>query len=580
MSSSNAISKKTGWSAKIIALTVILLLVALILVATLCCFVFINELPSFNYEVILPNGGNILLVSLEITNPLLSKTREVSLLIGDKQIDILACVNASGQPSGNPLLEDGVFYIRTGRGSKTYLTYSVEVSTSGKHGYRGQISSDYAMFDGEQALLLPADSYTYNPGKYKTVLMSEISFGFDMPDGWEQITPREPIKNPLWADIYAITQDAFVFGIFDELPVSSQGLKAYVLSGGAESASSDVLTGFDNLYAYYSELFGDTPENFTIVALPKPDDEIPQVIGGAGRSSVAASFDADSLRDWELMSHRLFHAFFDTAAPYPTFRMDTNTWFYEGLASYYENQSLDALPDSLKSRLNVDVNRQLALLFDRYLYMRIKEPTVYGFPPMREDSLTIEAQIEFLHYTVAPLLVKLLEDKAIEKGAQPNSALRYCVDNGASLDERFVSFEAAINLLGEDDAGTYIESYLLSIEVPPLWYLEPYQPSDEEVLAALNDIESILGSWFLVNDDTYYIDTVTYDQLQNAIENSASRLTSFVSTRTSVLLKNYCAPLYALLNDYYYRAKQKGLDFDDPELRRKMFYDEIYAGES
>ena len=31
--------------------------------------------------------------------------------------------------------------------------------------------------------------------------------------------------------------------------------------------------------------------------------------------------------------------------------------------------------------------------------------------------------------------------------------------------------------------------------------------------------------------------------------------------------------LYALLNDYFYSAKQKGISYDDPDLRKKMFAD-------
>ena len=551
---------------------------AVLAIALLACFMFFDELPRFNYKVIIPNDGNILLVTLEIHNPVFSKTGAVSLLIGDKPIEVYACTNASGQPTGNPLLEEGVFYISTGRGSRTYLTYTAEVAVLGKHGNRGNIASNYAMFDGEQALLLPTDNYIYLPGTDQNTLLGEISFEFDLPYGWEQITPRDTIKNPHWADIYAITQDAFVFGEFNELPNMAPGLKAFALTG-TDAYSQDVLDGFNNLYAFYAELFGSSPNLYTIALLPEPDADTPQVIGGAGSGSVAASFDSGLTRDWELLSHRMFHAFFDSAAPYSTFHMPSNLWFYEGFATYYENMSMDTLPDSLKTRLDINVNRQFATLFNQYLYMRIKDPMVFGFPPMREEDLALEAQVEFLHYTAAPLLVKHLEALAQEKGMPADSALRFCVENGLSLDERFVSFETAIDLLGEEDAGKYVESYLLSLEVPPLWGLQPYQPSDEDILAALNSIEEVIGSYFLMYDETYHIDRVTYEQLQTAVKNLSSRRASFVTAATASLLSAYCQPVYALLNDYYYRARQKGISYDDIDLRRKMFAeetDEIY----
>ena len=544
--------------------------VAVVAIALLACFLFIDKLPRFKYNVFVPDTDNALLVTLEIQNPLFSKTDVVSLLVGDKQIEIYACEDASNQPTGDPLLDEGVLYIATGRGSVTYLTYLAEVATPGKHGNRGGISNNYAVFDGEQALLLPVSCYTYKPGMDQIPLIGEIGFAFDLPDGWEQVTPRETVKNPLWADIYAVIQDAFVFGEFEKVPDTVPGLDTFALSG-SDSVNQDTLNGFNSLYEYYAGLFGDAPNLYSIIALPKPGAGAPQIIGGAGMGSVAASFDPDSPRDWQLLSHRMFHAFFDSIAPAASFQMPTNLWFYEGLATYYEIMSMDALPESLKMRLDIDVNRHMALLFDKYLYMRIKDPMTFGFPPMMEEEITSNGEIEFLHYTIAPLLVKLLEDSARKKGVESDAALKFCVNNSRSFDERFVAFEAAIELLGEDDAGDYIESYLLRIGVPPLWDLKLFQPSDEVILAELNDIEQVLGSWFQKEKEDYHIDIVTYSQLQEMIENIDERRVLFLTVEASITLEDYCPALYALLNDYFYRAKLKDISYDDPDLRHKMF---------
>jgi len=558
-------NKTKLWRAVVVAAVVAILAASL-----LACFIFIDKLPEYNYYVTVPDTGSILIVTLEISNPLFSKTDAVMLYLGDKNMVIAACVNASGKSTGDPLLDEGVLFIKTARGSTTYLTYTAEVAMPGKHGSRGYIDSNYAVFDGEQALLLPVDTYTYKPGADRLPLIGKIGFDFYLPDGWEQVTSRETVENPRWSDIYAVTQDAFVFGKFVKIPDTAPGLEAYSLSG-ADEVSLDTLDGFNSLYAYYSQLFGDAPKSYSIVALPKSGADAPQVIGGAGRGSVAASFDPDSPRDWRLLSHRMFHAFFDTAAPYASFHMPSNTWFYEGMATYYENVSMDALPDPLRQRLDINVNREMALLFNSYLYLRIKDPMRFGFPPMIEDDLTAEGAIEFLHYTAAPMLVKLLEDSARDSGNPPDSVLKFCLGNGELFDDRFVSFEAALALLSEEDAETYCTSYLLAMEVPPLWYLKPYQPSDEAVLAGLNDIEYVIGSWFKNVDESYHIDTVTDDQLKDAMENIDERRVLFLTVEVSIILEDYCPPLYALLNDYYYRAKELGISYDDPEIRAKVF---------
>ena len=566
--------ENSGKRAKNIKRTVLILaLAAALATALLACFIFIDQLPRFSYSIVVPDTGSALIVTLEITNPVFSKTKEAMLLLGDKEVIIVACANAAGRPTGDPLLDSGVLYIQTRRGSKTYLTYTAEVATPGKHGNRGGISDNYAVFDGEQALLLPVGFYNYGPGSDQVIQMGEISFSFILQDGWEQITSRPSVKDPRWADIYAVTQDAFVFGKFTKIPDTATGLEAFVLSD-ADSVSRETLDGFNSLYTYYSKLFGVSPNLYSIVTLPKPGVDTPQIIGGAGVGSVAASFDPDLPRDWQLLSHRMFHAFFDSAAPFASFHMATNTWFYEGMATYYENMSMDALPESLKTKLDVNVNRKMALLFNDYLYMRVKDPTVFGFPPMREEDLAAQGAIEFLHYTTAPLLVKFLEDTAREKGNPPDAVLRFCVDNGSTFDERFVAFDAAMELLGEDAAQEYCETYLLSIGVPPLWDLKQYQPSDEIILDELNNIEYVIGTWFKNNDETYHIYTVTYDQLKKAMENLDEQRALFLSVNTSLKLEDYCLPLYALLNDYFYRAKEKGISYDDPDLRQKMFAEE------
>jgi len=564
--------KKNKKKRKLMHAVIFMIVVAVLAASLLACFIFIDNLPAYTYIVSVPDKGSNLIVTLEISNPLFSKTNAVSLYLGDKDINIAACVNASGKPTGKPMLEEGVLYIETGRASLTYLTYTAEVAMPGKHGSRGNISDNYAVFDGEQALLLPVNTYIYKPGSDRTPLMGKLSFEFYLPDGWDQVTPREPVENPLWSDIYAVTQDAFVFGKFVKVANTVPGLETYTLSG-TDTISTETLDGFNSLYAYYTQLFGSSPSPYNIVALPKSDADEMQVIGGAGRGSVAASFDPGSHRDWHLLSHRMFHAFFDTSAPYASFHMPTNTWFYEGLATYYENVSMAALPDSLKAKLDIDVNREMALLFNNYLYMRIKNPMMFGFPPMNEEEIISNGAIEFLHYTAGPVLLKLLEDSSRANGNPPDAILKFCLDNSHLFDERFIAFEAAMELLGEDGAEAYCTSYLLSIEVPPLWYLKQYLPSDEDILAGLNNIEYVLGSWFLNIDETYHIDTVTLDQLQDAMENINDRRVLFLSVETSLTLEDYCPALYALLNDYYYRAKEKGLSFDDPELRSKMFAD-------
>ena len=556
--------------------SVFLIIVAAILSAVvLVCLITVDVPPKLKYNIVVPNTGNSMIVTLEISNTILSKATYIPLLLADKNIKIMSSVDSSDRPK-DVSFRDADVLVPIGRGSKTIVTYSTEVGSLGKHGSRGFIAADYALFEGEQAFLLPSQFYDYTSSQNKPMNIGEISFTFSLPIGWEQITRHNNVMNPHWIDIYSISSDAFVFGKFTAIPDTVTGLKAFVLSSSARSIAAETVEGVNSLYSYYSGLFGSNPDDYRVIMLPKTSPTAFRIIGGAGAGSVAATFNPNELRDWQLLAHRMFHAFFDTAAPNPAFHIEPNLWFYEGLATYYENMSLNAMPTTLKQKVNINVDRQFALLFNRYLYLRIKDPTVYGFPPM-EDVLfsSSEALTEFLHYTAAPLLVKLLEDNARADNGLKDATLKFLLSNGEDFSDRLIAYDTAEKLLGEVSGRKFCTEYLLSVEAPPLWYLESSQPSDKEVLEDLNDFEYTMGTWFKQYDESYIVDTVTGEQLDQAMANININQVSFVSAAIRNRLITYCPPLYALLNDYYYRAKQKGIDFLDRDLRKKVLTREI-----
>ena len=526
-----------------------------------------------------------LTIKMSIAIPLFSKKEAVYLFLGDKNISFRSCTDTWGNAKEVFVSEEGFLTIPVSRGSTYNIVYDVIVSLPAKHGGRGAVTDTYVVFDGDQAFLLPAEFNILSDEGVKNSVR-RINFIFDFPKNWTRIIPFDRVDNPSWMDIYAITKNAFVIGEFNTIISEENGLKVYapamqtaIAAQGVTATQAAAQTqtqiqtmltpvdtsGFLSLYAYYSELFESAPDEFSIVLLPSDS----RIIGGSGTGVVAASFDPDSSKDWQLLSHRMFHAFYDTAAPYINVHAAPNLWLNEGLATYYEKLSMNALNDPLKLRLNADFRTQMALTFSQYLYMRLKEPFQYNFAPMDEDRITSASMTEFLHYTVAPLIVLLFERESVmNHGATPDSLLKYCLD-GDAFEARITALEAALDLLG--DKGTeFCDSYLLGMEIPPLWYLKAYQPSTEEVLEALNYIEELLASWRVSETPDFSADILSVEEL-NELMNAPDRSgVPVLSVETDALVKSFCPELHAIIRDYYRRAQQRGFNLDDAELRFKM----------
>ncbi|MCL2152999.1 MAG: hypothetical protein FWH57_08595 [Oscillospiraceae bacterium] len=570
---------KTANKKRAYIIIVAAILSALVAGLLLVCFFTLDMLPAYTYMVSAPNIGagsvdasdarQIINVKMKIRVPVFSKKDSVYLFLGDKNIAVNSLTDAWGKTKEAFISEEGIITIPVSRGSTTNIDYDVSVSLPAKHGSRGAVTDIYTVFDGDQTFLLPAEFNLLSEEGVRNAV-GRLNFAFDFPNNWEKIIPFTHLSDPGWMDIYSITKNAFVAGEF-YLDYSTQsGLKVYSLEHqAADQQTTSQLTpedmaGFDSLYAYYLELFGSAPEGFNIVLLP-PDR---QIIGGSGTGVVAASFDPNSIKDWQLLSHRMFHAFYDTVAPYINVHVEPNMWLNEGLATYYEKLAMDALPEPLKLRLGADFRSQMALTFSQYLYMRLKEPFQYNFAPMDEERLTSSSMTEFLHYTAAPLIVMLFERESANNGNPPDSLLRYCLDSSA-FEGRVTALEAALDLLGDEGVG-FCDDYLLGMNIPPLWYLEAYQPSSEEVLEALNYIETMLASWRKTEIPEFEADVLSMEELRELLASSDESGIPVLSDETGSLVKSFSPELYAIIKRYYQRAQQMGFDLDDRELRLKM----------
>ncbi|WP_050697174.1 hypothetical protein [Anaeromassilibacillus senegalensis] len=535
--------------------------VLVILLGSVVAFLAVDRGYGMEFTVSAPQDRpHTLEVSLKLRSSLLSRDRQVVLYTGGKEIT-LRTVGGGEIREAEDTLECVL-----GRGKEIQLVYDVTVGAEGKHGRRGAVTEDYCVFDGGQALLLPMEFYADGFPEQEAVV-SRLRVQMDPREGWTAVLPFEELTDLTWMDAYNINNNCFAMGRFVScaLPGQDTGVRVYRVSGEENELSGQTLEGIAALDGYYQGKFSKQDRPYQAILLPAGEGA---VIGGAGAGSVCATFDETSKRDWELLSHRMFHAYFDTAFPTQRFHAAPQLWFYEGLATYYENQSVAALPESVRTVAGIQPETQFAPLFNQYLYIKVKDPALFSFAPMDEARISeSEGRKEFLHYIQAPLVVWLVESLA----GQEDAILRELTaqrDRG----EVFEMEPFLVRVLGNQAGGVY-NNYFQSDALLPLWKLKAPDRTEEQVLQDLNTVEQMLASWMTQQLGQYPCDVLDLETVRRIQNRPEFQDAVFADAETETQIKAYSPAIWSLLKEYALWAQVCGVEFDEPMLRYHLLSD-------
>lgn len=468
------------------------------------------------------------------------------------------------------------FYIETPTDYLEIL-YKVKINTPGKHGFYGHLSNNLISFAGEQILLLPFQVLTCD-SRIASEYVDNIKINYNFSDNYNtsivpfrEIASEIPLSNctsPNWSHIYELMKNSYTFGTFniDEFTTSNSLLKIYV-DNELTHVEKETLNEINKLFIYYTKLFDYKPHNLSIILLRNTEHGI---LGGCGRSIICSSFNKDNLRDWQLLSHRMFHSFMDTALPLSDFHTPPTLWITEGLATYYENMALESLSDSFKNKFNICANKEFKKLFDRYLYTVLKDPYNFSFPPMDEVNISSAGKIEFLHYTQAPLIIKLIEDtysKNNEKDIILNNLLSLDISKDFSLQELFTK-------VLENNLDNFAMNYLFNNQILPMWYLNnDLSENEDEMVRNLNYFEYVLYTWMILEDYYYVQDTLSTYELCSLSNLADKNKISFNSPSIENQVKQYSPTIYSLLKQYALRARVCNVHYSDKYLRYKLLGD-------
>lgn len=554
----------------------LLIFIALIVLGSIGTVMLLDFPYTLRYTVSLSETKpNTLDVVMEVDSPRFFKSKNVAFYTGDKSVTLRSCADEKGRAHPVRQKETAV-ELPLGRAEKAFLTYEVQLASLGKHGYRGYSSENFCAFDGGQAFLLPMEFYQEGYPPNRTVVGS-LSITLKTQSGWTQVIPYTELKNVVWRDAYNLNNNGFFMGRSGSYTLAGEkgGLKIYAAGQDGKSLSGAARDGIATLYDYYAGLFSLSGKPYQVILLPPGGESGASVIGGAGTGSVCSTFDPGSKRDWELLSHRMFHAYFDTVLPAQEFHAAPRLWLYEGLATYYENRSMGKLPPDLQTALGIRPEQQFTSLFNKYLYIRMKEPALFSLTPMEEKEVTESdggsAKIEFLHYIQAPLVVRLTEDLISKRTGTGDTLLSELLkDRGHSGPPS--CRELLSRVLGAEAEGVY-QKYFLSNSLLPLWYLRDSGYPEQRTLADLNDMDYLLATWLAPQTGKIPYEKLDLATVQKIRDRPEWRSAHFSDSRTEQEIRDYSPVIDALLREFALRAKICHVPWDDPSLRYKLLLD-------
>lgn len=491
-------------------------------------------------------------------------------------------VNLEEIKSQEEIFSDANFIYIEGKSDKISFWYSLKIGGLGKHGRLGELNFDLISFMGEQFLMLPVELLALGDSKDSKCKITidftglKESFNEDVikREVFYNITPfkeddfKISLLNPIWSDLYELMKSPYTFGFFNLRKSKGDfGLKLYRENRIINNTCNEdeVFENISKLYDYYKDLFKCEEEKaLTIIFLGKSKKDNKNILGGSGKNIICASFNKDNKRDWQLLSHRMFHAFMDSKLSSRTYHLPPNLWLTEGLATYYELLALESLSEDLKEKLKIDFNREISKLYTRYIYMTLKEPNRFKIIPMEEISIKSHGKLEFLHYTKAPLIICLIESLTNDSLGK-DSILNYLVLN---KDKEFSMQDMFIWLLKEK-CNEFARNYLFGNSILPLWNLKEYV-CEEEVLKDLNEYEYILWTWFYKEEENYVKDDLENYPLEELKIHEDILNRVIYNRELSKNVEDYSNTLSILLKIWLFKINSSNFHWVQNDIRSRV----------
>jgi len=523
----------------------------------------------------------LLSVSIRIYPAQSSKSRNI--ILGKGSIEVLepACLDENGREV--PVTdENGLINIGPIGEDVSYaeFSYKVKVGRIINRRLQGDAYDDLLVFSGENVLLLPY----FNPlseedMKSIDTYLSRISIQVDGNEDWNAIMPYQQIYNasqnlpvtiekPDWNVLYNLSKSCYAFGKFETLAIQTKDgyINFFVDSACANKLNPENIIAMANIYNYYRDVFGKGLKDYAVVLLRQELDNGFAILGGVSGKTLGLSVNMESGEDWYILSHSLYHAFFDNIVQAKNLHYAPNLWLYKGLANYYVDKSAEALPDDIKEEYGIQMDGDLSQVYNRYLYFSFRDPGLLKLSPAME-MMNMTAEDEFYYNTKVPLVIDFIEKTLESRNKTKNNLIGALVERAG---EKSISMgEFMLELLGQDEEK--IRAYLAGDDIIP--FLEPWAAKEDviQIIEDLSQYNQMLTTLYYYEVPTYPYDPVIALNFKPVLDEAEKRKVKLSSDEIEEKIRNYSETLYCLLIQNALRADICGVeDLSEPDLFYKL----------
>ncbi|GEM_PF-4704095 len=449
---------------------------------------------------------------IEMDLPLSTPGQAVTLyggVAGEYDLLSLHAITPTGQ--AYKLHQDGRYsYLEApagARNDRVRVIYEMRIGGLGRHGHQGNFDDRFAAFDGRLYLVPKEQAH-----------IREILVRFDttdLPDHYRIISPWQLTATPNQYRVTDYGQPQLLFkslqkslgvvGPF-ELHTEQVGdtrVELYTYAGWQADEQQMLVDTSLKLFRYFNQQFDYEVIGgpYQIVWHPRAKDgrKIWTAVWSNGMAYEMVPGNAAAMqRNWELFGHRVAHPINEYAPWGMRFSHPDEHWFLEGWASYIE---LEAGQQSGVFDATVRWER----LYQRYLEGISREGLTLDFPLAQERQINDPDVKEFIHYTKAPLVTRLLAnlirvESGEEKSLEGFMAEIYARHRGF---QGSVPLRDALEAYSGLDLGDFWTKYVKTeAMILPLWRA----PKTEEVVtpgAVMNDLVGLACSLNMsATDDT------------------------------------------------------------------------------
>lgn len=357
--------------------------------------------------------------------------------------------------------------------ARVTLVYTIKIGGLGRHGHQGYFDERFAAFDG-RAYLKPANR--------RGITQIQVSYDTSpFPKHYKVITPWVPTNKKDTYLVYDYGKTNYLFkslhkslnaiGPFEkvEQKIGETHVEVYTYQDWQADYKKELVVNSQKLFEYFSSRFGykaDGPYQVLWHPYSKNKRRIWTAVWSNGMAyEQIPGNDYRLKRNWELFGHRVAHPINEYGPWGMKFKDKDEHWFLEGWATYIEHKAGHEVGI-------FDETGNWDNMYRRYLSNLAKQDKEMDFKLSIEKQINDGAVKEFIHYTKAPIAVKLLdhEVKTVTKGK------KNLEDFIAYIYPKYSSFNGTVPLKKELAAFTgqsfegFWNKYIRSTElILPLW---------------------------------------------------------------------------------------------------------------